>query len=404
MKKSEYEKTQYPNIFKNKQNGTYAIDISLGYDSRGKRIRTTKTGIKREKEARDLLSDIKKKQELKTSITEYSKFEELLDEYYDWLLYSKKVKESTIRSKKSKINTRILPFFKGMKIVSIKGRDIEQYHKYLDKIKKNNGEYLDSETKNNLHKILSAYFNWIIAQKGIIYINPCLSVNNFKIAKKELKYYTLEQLEKLLKTIDKDTNQKELYTKLFTKAVVQGLFFSGFRLGEFMGLKFKDLDYDLLNKRYIDKEEIKITINQTVTYGKGGWIETDGKTKKSLRSIYMGRNSFEPIFEYIKFWQSVGITFSKDDFIFTSPISGKIVSPTQIRKQINYYMDKAGLERLKLKDFRHSYATLLMSNGYRLEDIKEELGHTSIKTTEKHYATLYDENKKNIARNVDKLL
>ena len=67
-------------------------------------------------------------------------------------------------------------------------------------------------------------------------------------------------------------------------------------------------------------------------------------------------------------------------------------------------MDKAGLERLKLKDFRHSYATLLMSNGYRLEDIKEELGHTSIKTTEKHYATLYDENKKNIARNIDKLL
>lgn len=404
MKRELYDKTQYPNIWKNKENGTYAIDISLGYDAKGRRIRTTRTGIKKEKEARDILNDIKKKQEIKTTMIEYSKFEDLLDDYYEWLTYSKKVKESTVRSKKSKINTRILPFFKGMKIVNIQGKDIERYHQFLDKTTKDNGDLLDSETKNNLHKILSAYFNWIIKQKEIIYINPCLSVSNFKIAKKPLKYYTLEELEKLIETINKDNNTKELHTKLFTKAIVEGLFFSGFRLGEFMGLQFKDIDFDLLNKKYIDKEEIEININRTVNYGKGGWIISDGKTKKSLRKKYMGRNTFTPIFEYIKFWQSVGITFSKDDFIFTSPISGKIVSPTQIRKQINYYMDKAGLERLKLKDFRHSYATLLLSNGYRLEDIKEELGHTSIKTTEKHYATLYDENKKDIARNVDKLL
>ena len=42
--------------------------------------------------------------------------------------------------------------------------------------------------------------------------------------------------------------------------------------------------------------------------------------------------------------------------------------------------------------------------GYRLEDIKEQLGHTSIKTTEKFYASLYDENKKSMARNMNKLI
>lgn len=403
MKKDKYEKTQYPNIWKNKDNGTYAIDISLGYDSRGKRIRTTRTGIKKEKEARDILQNIKLKKDIKLGITEKAKFEDLLEEYYNWLIYSKKIKLSSLRSKKSKINTRILPYFKGLKIVNISRKDIEGYHKYLNKATKDNGELLDSETKNNLHKVLSAYFNWIVIIKGLIHTNPCLGVNNFKIEKKELKYYTLEDLEKLIKTIDEDST-KEYHTQLLTKAIIQGLFFSGFRLGEFMGLKFKDLSYDLINKKYIDQEEIEININRTVNYGKGGWIESDGKTKKSLRKKYIGRNSFIPIFQYVKFWQSYDIVYSKDDYIFLNPISGKIISPTQIRRLINYYMDKAGLERLKLKDFRHSYATLLMSNGYRLEDIKEELGHTSIKTTEKHYATLYDENKKNIARNIDKLL
>jgi integrase len=203
-------------------------------------------------------------------------------------------------------------------------------------------------------------------------------------------------------TIDKDSS-KEYHTQLLIKAVIEGLFFSGFRLGEFLGLRFKDIDFDILNKKNIDKEEIKIEIKTPITYD-GGWIETKGKTFDSIRTKYLGKNSFTPIFEYVKYWQAYGVRYNKDDYIFTSPISGKIISPTQLRQHVNYYMDKAGLKRLKLKDFRHSYATLLMSNGYRLEDIKEELGHTSIKITEKHYSTLYDENKKNIAKNIDKLI
>ena len=104
MKKDKYEKTQYPNIWKNKDNGTYAIDISLGYDSRGKRIRTTRTGIKKEKEARDILQNIKLKKDIKLGITEKAKFEDLLEEYYTWLQYGKKIKETTLKRKKSRFN------------------------------------------------------------------------------------------------------------------------------------------------------------------------------------------------------------------------------------------------------------------------------------------------------------
>lgn len=402
MKKELYDKTQYPNIFKNKENGTYAIDISLGYDSRGRRIRTTKTGIKREKEARDILQNIKLKKDLKLGITEKAHFEDLLEEYYSWLLYGKKIRETTLKRKRSRFNSRILPYFKGMKLTSIGRNDIEGYHKYLDKIKKEDGSPLDSETKNSIHKTLSAYFNWIISYKEIIKVNPCKSVSNFKIEKKDIEYYKLHDLEILMTTIDKDTTKEE-HTRLLVKAVIQGLFFSGFRLGEFLGLKFKDIDFNILKQDTLDVEEIKVSIKSPITYD-GGWIETKGKTYESIRTKYLGKNSFKPIFDYIKFWQNNGIIYSSDDYIFTNPLNGKIISPTRLREHINYYMDLAGLKRLKLKDFRHSYATLLMSNGYRLEDIKEELGHTSIKITEKHYATLYEENKKNIAKNIDKLL
>lgn len=402
MKKELYEKTKYPNIWKNKENGTYAIDISLGYDSRGKRIRTTKTGIKKEKEARDILQNIKLKKDLKLGITEKAKFEDLLEEYYSWLLYGEKIKETTLKRKKSRFNSRILPFFKGMKITAIKRNDIESYHKYLDKIKKDNGSFLDSETKNSIHKTLSAYFNWIVTYKNIINTNPCKTVSNYQIEKKDIDYYKLDDLELLINTIENDTTKEE-HIRLLVKAIIQGLFFSGFRLGEFLGLKFKDINFDIIEKELITKNEVKIKIKTPITYD-GGWIETTGKTYDSIRSKYIGKKSFQPIIDYVRFWQYAGITYSKEDYIFANPITGNIISPTQLRKHINYYMDLAGLKRLKLKDFRHSYATLLMSNGYRLEDIKEELGHTSIKITEKHYAALYEENKKNIAQNIDKLL
>lgn len=411
MKKDKYEKTQYPNIWKNKIDGTYAIDISLGCDSKGKRIRTTRTGIKKEKEAREILSNIKLKKQIKVEITEKAKFEDLLDEYYDWLLIGKKIKESTLNRKKSRINSRILPYFKGMKIVNINRKDIEGYHKYLDSATKQfhgkNGIIstdipLDNETKNSIHKTLSAYFNWIITYKELIKVNPCKSVTNFKIEKKDIEYYTLNQLNLLMKTIEGD-NTKEEHIRLFIMAVIQGLFISGFRPGEFLGLRFTDVEFDIINNITLDVEEIKININVPITY-ESGWIETTGKTEGSLRSKWLGKNSFKPIFDYVKFWQINGIKYQKEDYIFINPITNRIISPTCLRKQINYYMDKAGLKRLKLKDFRHSYATFLLSNGYRLEDIKEELGHTSIKVTEKHYATLYDENKKNIAKDVDKLL
>lgn len=411
MKKDKYEKTQYPNIWKNKLDGTYAIDISLGCDSKGKRIRTTRTGIKREKEAREILSNIKLKKQIKIEITEKAKFEDLLDEYYEWLLIGKKIKESTLNRKKSRINSRILPYFKGMKIVTICRKDIEGFHKYLDSTTKQfhgkNGIIstdmpLDNETKNSIHKTLSAYFNWIIMYKELIKVNPCKSVTNFKIEKKDIEYYTLDQLNLLMKNIEEDTTKEE-HIKLFIMAVIQGLFISGFRPGEFLGLRFIDIEYDILNKDTIDVDEIRININVPITY-ESGWIATTGKTEGSLRSKWLGKNSFKPIFDYVKFWQINGIKYQNEDYIFINPITNRIISPTCLRKQINYYMDKAGLKRLKLKDFRHSYATFLLSNGYRLEDIKEELGHTSIKVTEKHYATLYDENKKNIAKDVDKLL
>ena len=82
MDKKKYEKTSYPNIYRNKENKTYAIDISLGYDNiTGKRIRTTRTGLKTEKEAKDLLKKLTINDKLKKDLINKLTFDQAYEKY-----------------------------------------------------------------------------------------------------------------------------------------------------------------------------------------------------------------------------------------------------------------------------------------------------------------------------------
>lgn len=65
-------------------------------------------------------------------------------------------------------------------------------------------------------------------------------------------------------------------------------------------------------------------------------------------------------------------------------------------------MEKANLKHIALKDLRHSHATFLLSSGYSMEEVKDRLRHSDLRTTEKYYATFYIEKKKKLARDIDK--
>jgi len=46
----------------------------------------------------------------------------------------------------------------------------------------------------------------------------------------------------------------------------------------------------------------------------------------------------------------------------------------------------AGVSQLQVKDLRHHYAISLAENGADMHDIQQVLGHSSVATTERHYA------------------
>lgn len=393
-----YEKTKYNNIYKHRLNGTYAVDLSLGYNSLGKRIRTTKTGILSEKQARKILQDEELKKKCKNIIVNITKFEDGLEEYYDWCLLSKNVAPETLKKKKGRFNNHIVPFFNSMKLELIGENEILNWHKYLDQ------RNLSIISKNTLHKQLAAYFNWLLIHRRSINFNPCLTVNNYKLPKKEIEYRTLEEINTLLDTIKKDTDTSE-EVKLRIYAITKILFFSGFRIGELLGLKIKDFGFDIISKQSIDVEEIKLQISRTIYYSANGYVLKNGKTDNSLGTIFIGKNVFQPIFDYIKYMGKIGYVFEENDYVFANPNSKReinVFSLEGLRKQFNYFVNKAKLPHTKFKDLRSSHGTFLLSNGYSLEEVQQRLRHTRKDTTEKYYATFYEENRKKIADEIDK--
>ena len=77
--------------------------------------------------------------------------------------------------------------------------------------------------------------------------------------------------------------------------------------------------------------------------------------------------------------------FSNDWYIFGGK---KPLSQTTIGRIKNKYCEIAGVKKIRLHDFRHSHATLLLSKSVPITVIAQRLGHSDIATTLNIYSHL----------------
>ena len=65
---------------------------------------------------------------------------------------------------------------------------------------------------------------------------------------------------------------------------------------------------------------------------------------------------------------------------------------------------KIDLKKIRIHDFRHSHASLLINQGEDYLVVKERLGHASITTTIDTYSHLYPSKQQKLADKLDDLL
>ena len=159
---------------------------------------------------------------------------------------------------------------------------------------------------------------------------------------------------------------------------------TGLRLGEVLGLRWQDLDFDagLLHVRQslVRVRNHEAREGQTKTH----LVFQVPKTSQSRRTLPLPDDIIQEL-RHHKARQAqekllFGPSYQDHDLVFCHP-TGTPLEPRDISYRFTQVLRKAGLPALRFHDVRHSYATALLELGESPKTVQTMLGHTKIATT-----------------------
>jgi len=223
---------------------------------------------------------------------------------------------------------------------------------------------LDQAPKTICRKFssLSSYFDFLV-EKGLFEINPCSSVKRpGQRPLKPVNDLTDEQVKNLLIAVDQSES-------LMHQLVIYLLFFTGIRKNELINLKIKD---------FYKKDDLLL-------------VNIIGKGKKQITKV-IDSSVNELIQKYLAFLKETGEEILPEDYLLRpskNPLEPKNLKKKLNPKSIDYifklYCKKAGIfHRVSPHSARASYIGSALENGANLLHVSQDVGHSSVKTTQEY--------------------
>jgi len=179
--------------------------------------------------------------------------------------------------------------------------------------------------------------------------NPMLHVKNLKVERRKPEFYTKEELKAFF-----SQSMDDAYRLAF-----MGLLFTGMRFGELANITWEDVDF----------ERRLFFVRSTDNF--------KTKTFNSERAIPMSNIMYELLIRYSSHRLS-------DKYVFTSPQGFQLRERRMLEICKSIAANAGILSNAYLHKFRHTYATMLIYNGVKIQNIKELLGHWSVSETERY--------------------
>lgn len=177
---------------------------------------------------------------------------------------------------------------------------------------------------------------------------------------------------------------------------------TGLRRGEILGLKWEDIDFQ--NKRISVIHNLCRVKNMDENSDKKyKMVLMSPKTQSSKRVVPINDFMINELKEhkkqqeeekklYADCYKDYGMVFCKSD--------GDYIYPRNFLRQYQNLLQKAGLEKKRFHDLRHTVASLLINANENPKVIQQLLGHSNISTTLDIYAHVMGDT---INKSVDKL-
>lgn len=232
-------------------------------------------------------------------------------------------------------------------------------------------------TKQNAYAAFNSMLNYAVKMEYIIK-NPLAALGNFKAPDmidkpaEKLHYYTAEQFcAYIAQARSKAVTVTDWgYYVFFCIA-----FFTGARKGEINALKWSDIDGETMHIRRSIAQKLK-----------GDDVETPPKNKSSYRDLQIPAPLLDILAEHKERQRTASKLFSED---FRVCGGERPLRDTSIDKHNRAFATAADLPHIRIHDFRHTHASLLVNEGINIQEIARRLGHSNVQMTWNTYSHLY---------------
>ncbi len=365
------------------KDGKQQYRVRINYtDAAGKAHQVERTAYGKD-EAKLIEQQLMAEYKDKRSNTKRLTVQELFEEYSEY--HSHETRKTSHDSTMRALRLRVLPTMAEHRLDRLSQPILAQWKNEIA------GTELSITTKQNAYAAFVAMLNYAV-KMDYLPKNPLAVLGNFKDAEaidkpaEKLQYYTAEQFcayinqakEQAVSVIDWG------FYVFFCIA-----FYTGARKGEINALKWSDIDGNIMHIRRSIAQKLK-----------GGDVETPPKNKSSYRDLQIPAPLLAVLEEHKERQKAASRAFSDDYRICGGE---RPLRDTTIEHKNNAFAKAADLPHIRIHDFRHTHASLLVNEGINIQEIARRLGHSNVQMTWNTYSHLYPREEERAVAVLDKV-
>lgn len=320
----------------------------------------TSTKYKLKREAEEAEAKYRLKLHLNTAIDATKTFNQLFDEYQEKMKLE--LKPQTLRKNEYQYDH----LRDAIGNLTVQKLTTQVFNQLKDEFI-NQG--LSTAYSNKLLGIINILVDYSLKFYGVGTDIPkiCGKIKNKNEIKKEMNFFTFEEY----------TKYDSVITEHIWHTFFELLYYLGARQGEAQALTWKDIDFSKNTLR----------INKTLTTKIKGqkWAISTPKTKNSNRILPLPNILINDLKALKSNYQKMQ-GFKEDWFVFGGV---RPLPETTIQNRKNDYCNQANVKQIRIHDFRHSCASLLIHQGATITLVSKYLGHSNISITLNTYTHLY---------------